>query len=327
MDSVMHSRSSEPPRLPVRWGTRLPNIVSVDADGRRFEYQRDIVRGPTLFLASPTAAIQSEARAVGGERLNIIAIDGERGEGRWIADPEGIARKALFGASDAQGLGLLADANQRFVAAFIAEEDFGKDLAEAVAMLQRPDVTERRSTAPVMLVPRLFETELCQVLIDAFEADHQEGMVSVTRLDGRAGLTTLPDKKKRRDRTLDRQEPLYAAIRTALAGRLMPELWKAWWVEKLRTEAFYTACYEAGRGDFFAAHRDNTLPHTARRRIAVSVELNDDYEGGGLVFPEYGEDRWRAPAGGGLVFSCSLMHEAVPVTKGRRYVLLAFLTE
>lgn len=327
MDSVMHPRSMELPHLPVRWGTRLPNIVSVDADGRRFEYWRDIARGSTLFLASPTTATQSEARAAGGGHLNIIAIDGERGEARWITDPEGIARMALFGASDAQGLALLADANQRLVAAFIVNDDFGKDLALAATMLLRPDVAERRATAPVMLVPRLFEAELCQSLIAAFEADHREGMVSVTTLDGQAGLTERPDKKKRRDRTLDRGEPLYAAIRAALAARLMPELWKAWWIEKLRTEAFYTACYEAGRGDFFAAHRDNTLPHTARRRIAVSVELNDDYEGGGLVFPEYSDDRWRAPAGGGLVFSCSLMHEAVPITEGRRYVLLAFLTE
>ncbi|NQW09155.1 MAG: hypothetical protein HQ481_04640 [Alphaproteobacteria bacterium] len=45
------------------------------------------------------------------------------------------------------------------------------------------------------------------------------------------------------------------------------------------------------------------------------------------MFPEYSDDRWRAPAGGGLVFSCSLMHEAVPVIEGRRYVLLAFLAE
>ena len=105
----------------------------------------------------------------------------------------------------------------------------------------------------------------------------------------------------------------------------MPELWKAWWIDRLQTEAFYVASYQAERGDFFSAHRDNNLPSTERRRIAVSIELSDDYEGGGLVFPEYSDDRWRAPAGGGLVFSCSLMHEAVPVTAGLRYVLLAFL--
>ena len=30
-------------------------------------------------------------------------------------------------------------------------------------------------------------------------------------------------------------------------------------------------------------------------------------------------------AGAGVVFSCSLLHEATPVTSGTRYVLLTFL--
>jgi predicted 2-oxoglutarate/Fe(II)-dependent dioxygenase YbiX len=31
------------------------------------------------------------------------------------------------------------------------------------------------------------------------------------------------------------------------------------------------------------------------------------------------------PAGGAVVFSCSLLHEATPVTRGKRYVFLPFL--
>ncbi len=42
-------------------------------------------------------------------------------------------------------------------------------------------------------------------------------------------------------------------------------------------------------------------------------------------YPEYGPERYCPPAGGAIIFSCSLLHEAPPVTKGRRFTLLSFL--
>ena len=56
----------------------------------------------------------------------------------------------------------------------------------------------------------------------------------------------------------------------------------------------------------------------------MSLNLNESYEGGALRFPEYGPDHYRPAAGDAVVFSCSLMHEALPVTRGERYVLLSF---
>jgi predicted 2-oxoglutarate/Fe(II)-dependent dioxygenase YbiX len=57
----------------------------------------------------------------------------------------------------------------------------------------------------------------------------------------------------------------------------------------------------------------------------VSINLNDDFEGGGLVFPEYSARVYRPPVGGALVFSCSLMHAVLPMTRGRRYACLPFV--
>jgi predicted 2-oxoglutarate/Fe(II)-dependent dioxygenase YbiX len=42
-------------------------------------------------------------------------------------------------------------------------------------------------------------------------------------------------------------------------------------------------------------------------------------------FPEFGPQLYTAPAGGAVVFSCSLLHEATPVIHGKRYVFLPFL--
>jgi predicted 2-oxoglutarate/Fe(II)-dependent dioxygenase YbiX len=64
---------------------------------------------------------------------------------------------------------------------------------------------------------------------------------------------------------------------------------------------------------------------SAHRRFAVSINLNDDFEGGGIVFPEYGTRIFRPPTGGALVFSCSMLHAVAPMVRGRRYACLPFV--
>jgi hypothetical protein len=50
----------------------------------------------------------------------------------------------------------------------------------------------------------------------------------------------------------------------------------------------------------------------------VTINLNaEEYDGGDLRLPEFGRQAYRAPTGGAVVFSCSLLHEALPVTRAR----------
>ena len=79
-------------------------------------------------------------------------------------------------------------------------------------------------------------------------------------------------------------------------------------------------------GGHFRPHRDNTTPGAAHRRVACTINLDaDDYEGGDLRFPEFRRRTYRAPTGGAVIFSCSLLHEARPVMRGTRYAFLPFL--
>ena len=71
-------------------------------------------------------------------------------------------------------------------------------------------------------------------------------------------------------------------------------------------------------------HRDNTFQEGLHRRFALTLNLNDDYDGGCLVFPEYGNHLYRPRKGEALVFSCSALHQVTPVTAGRRFVLITF---
>jgi predicted 2-oxoglutarate/Fe(II)-dependent dioxygenase YbiX len=90
-------------------------------------------------------------------------------------------------------------------------------------------------------------------------------------------------------------------------------------------ERYIVACYSAEEGGHFRTHRDNTTKGTAHRRFAVSINLNEDFDGGEIRFPEYGPKSFKPPVGGAVVFSCSLLHAVSKMTRGRRYAFLPFL--
>jgi predicted 2-oxoglutarate/Fe(II)-dependent dioxygenase YbiX len=111
---------------------------------------------------------------------------------------------------------------------------------------------------------------------------------------------------------------------TRMARRVIPEIRKAFQYPVTKRERFHIARYEGARGGFQHGHRDNPTPELAHRRFALSLNLNaDEYEGGALRFPEYGEQRYRAETGSALIFSSSLLHEVLEVISGHRFVLLS----
>jgi hypothetical protein len=73
-------------------------------------------------------------------------------------------------------------------------------------------------------------------------------------------------------------------------------------------ERYLVGCYRAEEGGHFPLHPDNTTAGTALRRFAVSINLNDDLEGGEVSFPEYSLTGFRAPKGTAIIFSCSHLH-------------------
>lgn len=181
------------------------------------------------------------------------------------------------------------------------------------------------SQAPVLIAPRVFEPELCRRLIDAYEGgDHAESGF-MREIGGKTTHILDPDFKRRRDHNLIDQALIQEA-RRRVTRRLVPQIRKVFQFNVTRMERDIVACYRAQDAGFFKPHRDNTTAGTAHRRFAVTINLNaEDYEGGELVFPEFGAARFKPPTGGAVVFSCSLLHTVLPVTRGDRYAFLPFL--
>jgi len=203
----------------------------------------------------------------------------------------------------------------------------GQQLLELIGRLPPlGSIRQGRPSAPVLLVPQLFEREFCRELMALYDRHGGEDSGYMTS-DASGKTVGVIDygRKRRRDYQIDDAD-MRKEIRARIERRLVPEVRKAFQFRCNFIERYIIACYDAGEGGYFRPHRDNTTKGTAHRRFAVTINLNaEDYEGGDLCFPEFGRESYRAPSGGAIVFSCSLMHEALPVTRGRRYAVLPFL--
>jgi predicted 2-oxoglutarate/Fe(II)-dependent dioxygenase YbiX len=184
--------------------------------------------------------------------------------------------------------------------------------------------TEVADQAPVLFVPRVVDAALRDRLIRRLEDDG--GIATGVERSAAEGRGEVLDAayKRRRDHTVEDPD-LLRELSTVVGRRVMPEIRKAFAFRATRFEGFKIACYEASTGGFFRAHRDNLSPSTAHRVFALTLNLNDEYAGGQLRFPEYGNQLYRPDAGAALVFSCAHLHEVLDVTEGRRFVLLSFL--
>lgn len=179
--------------------------------------------------------------------------------------------------------------------------------------------------APVLVVPRVFSPELCRKLIQTYAQQGGEPSGFMRDVAGKTELINDTSHKQRRDCLLE-DAPLRDTCMGAIRARLLPQLQNAFQFLATRMERHLVACYDAAEGGHFRPHRDNTTLATSHRKFAVSLFLNTgEYEGGLLRFPEYGPALFNAPLGGAVVFSCSMQHEAMPVTRGRRYMYLPFL--
>ena len=84
--------------------------------------------------------------------------------------------------------------------------------------------------------------------------------------------------------------------------------------------------YDEG-GHFQVWHCDAAGDTGDRRLISMSVELSDaaDYEGGALeVMPDLLARPRTLPRGGAHLFPSRALHRVVPVTRGRRWALVAW---
>jgi len=223
---------------------------------------------------------------------------------------------------------LVLDPNLRVMARFgfgIGDDGGAMAVLDYLSRLPPPErSTGMETPPPVLVVPDVFDKGFCNRLVTLHDAAGGIESGFMRDVDGKTTLLHDPGHKRRRDWTVD-DAALKSQVKARLARCVAPEIRKVHHFEATRVERYLVACYDAEAGGHFRPHRDNTTKGTAHRRFAVSINLNDDFDGGELSFPEYSPRGFKAPAGAAVVFSGSLLHAVSKVTAGRRYAFLPFL--
>jgi predicted 2-oxoglutarate/Fe(II)-dependent dioxygenase YbiX len=312
-----------------RTGERAPEFLLPPVDGVPSTfYERYCGRPAVLLLGADARALAPFAAL--GSRIGVMGlVPGPGGVAVEAAVPamgdDGRLSRALGEQYPGQGVvAWILDTTLRLVArvpeAKLADVDAVLNQMPAAA----PEAAViRETTAPVLMLPGVLSPTLCEALIRHHAADHfDSGMVRM--VDGQPTLVPDHAVKRRLDHRLV-DEGLLGHITEHLSRRVLPVISTAFNYRVTRFEPFKVVCYESGPGGYFRRHRDNVTPDARHRRFALSINLNHDYQGGSLVFPEFGPEGYRPPAGGAIVFSGGLLHEATDVVAGRRYVLLSFL--
>ena len=88
------------------------------------------------------------------------------------------------------------------------------------------------------------------------------------------------------------------------------------WMEM--DETYKVCCYDSEFDGRFHPHRDTPHPYS-HRRYAFVLALNDEFEGGGLRLPEYGDKLYVPPVRSAIIFPCMCYHEVVPIKTGKRF--------
>lgn len=251
--------------------------------------------------------------------------------GRRVFWDQDLTISRLYGAVSETGAGIglwvVIDPTMRVIASIPFLPD-GSDIPKAMDLLDNLPPPARFAgvelQAPILYLPRVFEPDLCRTLIGLYDAQGGEVSGFMREVDGKTVPIHDNRHKVRRDITIE-DPALITALQQRIIRRVVPEIRKVHMFHATRMERYIVSCYDGAEGGHFAPHRDNTTSGTAHRRFAVSINLNDDFEGGEVSFPEYGPRGFKAPAGGAVVFSCALLHSVSRVTAGRRYAFLPFL--
>jgi PKHD-type hydroxylase len=98
--------------------------------------------------------------------------------------------------------------------------------------------------------------------------------------------------------------------------------------ELTEIQSLQFTCYDAEEEGFYGKHIDMMYQGTSTRKLSVTVQLSDggDYEGGDLLLHTAEEPtRPFRQQGTGIFFPGYTLHEVTPVTKGKRYSLVAWV--
>ncbi|WP_428488360.1 2OG-Fe(II) oxygenase family protein [Rhodopila sp.] len=340
MSATLHRSTSAHDVLP---GDRPPGCYGMTTEGKFYSFEEQYGRPVILILAGADAVPKLTAlfgdfaaslatfSARNADVLLVVDDNPRRlfqGDGPPLrtVDCGGFLDRCGVGPRD--GLVLALDRNLRVALRLLLpaqQSDAIKTCLDSLDQMSHDSSSHAAQPAPTIVLPNLLPRDVCRSLIERFENSPTiDGEVARIDADGIVRSVIDHKKKHRRDMMIAPDEELHGMLRDTLLRRCVPEIAKAFQVHVSHTDRILISRYD-DKGGWFRRHRDNVAENVAFREFALSLNLNtEDYAGGHLLFPEYNDHHYRPPTGGGVIFSTAILHEAAPVVRGCRYVLLTF---
>jgi peroxiredoxin/predicted 2-oxoglutarate/Fe(II)-dependent dioxygenase YbiX len=337
-------------RPPLAVGDPAPRVVALDQEGAPAYSHADLVAGKPVVLlfcqgardlpSGLLAAFRDAYQAFQALEASIFALSRLPVEAnreahaalrlpfKLLADATGDVFRT-YGADDGRMVVIL-DGNHRI--ARLLRDGAPEPPVEAALSYLREHLAPCRermtSHAPILLLPRVLDDGDCARLIeqwhrpvnvwpssDGFRSEghlREQGDFKV----GHSGVYGQMMEYVVRDAAVQR------FLDQCFNRRVAGEMRKAFQTGVSQRENYRIVRYDSQSGGVLHAHRDNSTKEIAHRRFTMTINLNaGDYEGGALRFREYGDHLYEVERGTAVIWSASLLHEVMPVTKGARFVL------
>ena len=211
---------------------------------------------------------------------------------------------ALFTHDLAPMSAFITDSNLKIV-------DFvdAQTLEELSTELSQITVKPTNIPPPVLVIPHAIDEVLARDLIDYIDQYADDAVEANKDFKRRLHIHPNPELERRLD--------------DKLAKSVLPEIEKVFYSQVTHRETYKICRYSGENSGKFGKHRDTIDPHL-HRRYAMTLVLNDDYEGGGIAFPEYNSSVLEVPKYGAVIFPGSLFHQVNEIGAGNRYVIISF---
>ncbi|MEZ5892294.1 MAG: redoxin domain-containing protein [Parvularculaceae bacterium] len=287
------------------------------------EWRKYGVNAVLLSLETDNAALREMKERVGWP-------------GSAISDPTGriFAFYGLLKDKDipgATGLRTIVITAQRRIGAVYdlgAHRDHARRALESVLRSSASEENFVADHAPVLIIPNVFSKPECDELVAYYERETHPVDFDRSNPATRDIDTKLPMWEHNRQDRIDlvvRHPVTLDILNKRIFSVVAPMVKKAFGYQANKRESVNIARYEGTRSGVIMGHRDNVQPEVSHRRFALTIALNDDYDGGGVVFREFSSHGYRGAPGTAFVFSSALLHEVQEVTRGRRYVMISHL--
>ncbi len=171
-------------------------------------------------------------------------------------------------------------------------------------------LTPRNVPAPLLIIPEVISADLASRLIAYLDSNSEKAAVNTGSYKSRSHIH--PPRS------------LEVELDNKLSKSMLPEIQKVFYSNITHRETYKICCYDSEVKGTFGKHRDTIFPFL-HRRYAMTLVLNDDFEGGGVMFPEYNDTIVQAPKYSAVIFPGSLYHQVKEIGKGKRYVIVSFL--